>query len=340
MVNYILGNASVTVFLRGKIYTINKQAHSYNLVIEALKTKDEDKVFAAVNIRQGIANALTAKNKDVTIEDNKIFYRGREVTGLISTRIFEVIRLGLDVQPMVNFLENLMNNPSKRAVDEAFGFSESNSLPITPDGYLLAYKRVREDYYDVHSGTVLNKPYKLFTKDDIKAIDKAQGKRNEVSVTIENGFTTVSMPRNMVNEDKDQTCSEGLHFCSYEYLEHFSGERIVVLKINPADIVSIPTDYNNAKGRCSKYQIVDEIEVEGKMPKTPLQDGYINDYVPEVVEEAVPAEYTTKSKLSDYQIAKIRADIDLGASLSFLAQEYNTSRRTIARIRDRVSPYN
>ena len=38
--------------------------------------------------------------------------------------------------------------------------------------------------------------------------------------------------------------------------------RIMILKINPADVVSIPMDYNRAKGRTWKYQVIDEITAE------------------------------------------------------------------------------
>ena len=62
---------------------------------------------------------------------------------------------------------------------------------------------VRSDYKDVHSGTF----------------------DNSVGQVLE-------MPRNQVDEDKDRTCSAGLHFCSYDYLKFFGGERIMVLKID------------------------------------------------------------------------------------------------------------
>jgi hypothetical protein len=69
------------------------------------------------------------------------------------------------------------------------------------------------------------------------------------------------MPRNQVDEDKDRTCSKGLHFCSIKYLPHFSdhnGGHTMMVKINPADVVAIPADYNNTKGRCSRYEVVNE----------------------------------------------------------------------------------
>ena len=336
-INYILGSDSLTVFVRGKSYTVNKQAKTFDLVLSGVKENNEQKVYDAVNIKESITSALNASSGVVRIEDSKIFYADREVTGVIASRIFEVIKLGLDVQPMVKFLENLMKNPSKRAVDEAFGFIEACSLPITPDGCFLAYKRVRADYRDVHSGTVLNKPYNLFTVEDSVAINASQGKLGEVEVEVINGVTTVSMPRNLVNEDKDKTCSEGLHFCSYNYLQHFGGARIVVLKINPADIVSIPADYNNSKGRCSKYQVVDELEVENNLPKQAIPDGFVADYT-----GTVPSLPKTKIQgiLDKRGCSAIRGELALGTSIRELARRFNVSRRTIARVRDRESPYN
>jgi hypothetical protein len=77
---------------------------------------------------------------------------------------------------------------------------------------------------------------------------------------VEDGVTVVSMERNLVDDDQNRTCSTGLHFCSQDYLRSFGGERIVILKINPRDVVSIPNDYNDSKGRCARYEIVDEID--------------------------------------------------------------------------------
>lgn len=265
-INYILGGDSITVFLDGNSYTINKQAHTYELVLKAVREGNIDALRDAVNIRQGIVKSLVETGgSKVRIEEDAIYYGDREVTGLISSRIFEMLRLGLSVKPMVRFLENMMENPSKRAVDELFGFIDACRLPITEDGHFLAYKRVRDNYFDVHSGTMDNSVGKI-----------------------------LEMPRNMVDEDKNRTCSTGLHFCSYDYLAHFGGERIVVLKINPRDVVAIPADYNNSKGRACRYEVVDELPVnEYRMPERTIDNDYTDKYgssgawdEPEVAEES------------------------------------------------------
>ena len=125
-----------------------------------------------------------------------------------------------------------MLNPSNRAVEELYGFLEASSLPITDDGCFLAYKSVRQDYMDHHSGTM----------------DNSVG-------------SVVSMERNKVDEDKDHTCSYGLHFAAHEYAAGFgSSGRMVVLKINPRDVVAIPSDYANQKGRCASYEVIEEVD--------------------------------------------------------------------------------
>jgi hypothetical protein len=331
---YVLGSDSITVYLKGKPYPINKQAHTYQMVLSAVKSGDVKALENAINIRQGIADGLSKASKLVRVENNKIFYADREVQGLIASRIFETLRLGLDTSPMVKFLERLMQNPSKRAVDELFGFMEACTLPITPDGCFLAYKRVDVDYYDIHSRTVLNKPADKLTATDHVDLCRKQGNKQEVTVEVVDGVTTVSMPRNLVNDNKDQTCSEGLHFCSYDYLNSFGGARVVVLKIDPADVVSIPSDYNNSKGRTAKYQVVDELELNGRMPATKIQDGFVSDYSsnPGVVPVANP------DVLKDADVKFIRFHLHLGNhNVAELADMFKRSERTIRRIRDRES---
>ena len=311
-INYILGADSITVYLKGKPITINKQAHTFDMVLAAVKANDVVALEQAVNIRQGIVNGLSKTSTKVRIEGSQIFYSDREVTGLIATRIFEVIRLGLDVQPMVLFLENLMKNPSKRAVDELFGFMEACTLPITEDGCFLAYKRVGDDYLSVHSGP--------------------QGRLDNTVGSV------LEMERNMVDEDKNNTCSYGLHFCSYDYLKSFQGARIVVLKINPADVVAIPADYNNSKGRTCRYEVVDELPLdEYNLPVTRIQDGFTTSYVKkEVVQPVVtPEQFGNGAKLSADEVRDIRDDCKLGHTLESIGTAYGISSRTVARIRDR-----
>ena len=224
---FILQGDNVVIVIDGEPHTINKTHLTYNKVVEAIKAGDWGSVKELINPTKVLVNYSRG---NVSVVDGEMFWKGTPFHNALATRIVSMLEEGFDIEPMVQFMNNLMRNPSKRAVDELYGFLEKNSLPITPDGHFLAYKRVRGDYKDCHTGTM----------------DNSVGQ-------------VVEMERNMVDDNRDNTCSKGLHFCSHSYLQSFSGERTVIVKIDPADVVSIPSDYNNAKGRTCRYEVVGEV---------------------------------------------------------------------------------
>lgn len=210
---------------------ISKSHPKFSEIVDLVVTqKDYDAAYALVDLKSIVSRAILGSN--ISLTGNALYYKGEEVNGLIGQRILEMHRLGLSVDSLIAFLDNLMDNPSKRAVDELYGFLESSRLPITDDGHFLAYKAVTEDYKDIHSGT----------------IDNSVGQ-------------VITMPRNKVADNKDVTCSHGLHFAAHGYAESFGGSssRMMIMKINPRDVVSIPSDYNNEKGRCCGYTVLSEV---------------------------------------------------------------------------------
>ena len=254
---YIVQGSNITVVIGTTPHTVSKSHIAYNKLLNAIKSNDWDTVQDIIEPKKAVINFGQG---NIEIEGDKIFWKGREMHNALTKRMVAMIQEDFPVEPLVAFMENLMQNPSKRAVNELYGFLEKNTLPITPDGCFLAYKKVRSDYLDCHSGTVLNKPAIYLTDEDKATIEEAAGKRNEVTVEVVDGVTVVSMERNLVDDDQNRTCSTGLHFCSKDYLRVFGGERTLILKINPRDVVSIPNDYNDSKGRACRYEIVDEID--------------------------------------------------------------------------------
>ena len=251
---YIIQGSQVTVVIGSKPHVVSKSHPMFQRVVDAIKANDWETVDNIIDPKKVV---LEYGNGNIAIEGDKLFWKGEEFHSSLSVRMIRMLQDGFDIKPMVAFMENLMLNPSKRAVTELYGFLEKNNLPITPDGYFLAYKKVRQDYKDVYSEKVLNKPAVYMNDTDKEYIKTVQ---NGVKVEIVDGITTVSMERNKVDDDQNRTCSTGLHFCSRDYLNHFGGERIVIVKINPRDVVSIPTDYNDSKGRACRYGVIDEID--------------------------------------------------------------------------------
>ena len=239
---FVIQGSNVTVVIGNKPHTISKTHVTYQRVVDAIKSADWDTVKAIID---PVKVVLNYGRGNVSIQGDKLFWKGTEFNGTLAARMIAMLQEGFTIEPMVLFMENLMQNPSKRAVDELYGFLEKNNLPLTPDGHFLAYKKVRDTFMDVHSNTMLNAP-----------------------------GCVVEMERNMVDDNKDQTCSTGLHFCGMSYLSHFGGERTVIVKVNPADVVSIPSDYNGAKGRACRYEVVGELGVEPEDAFTaPVQEN-------------------------------------------------------------------
>ena len=201
----------------------------------ALRRDDEQAAIAMINQDRAIAD-WTNHTQTMMVRDRSVYFRPgveeqwRPVHNVLVDRIMEMRKQGFNPQPMINFLYNLEKNPSEDSKVELYGFLEFNRLPITLDGHFLAYKKVRHDWMDVHTGTISNKP-----------------------------GTPVSMPRDKVDADRTRTCSTGLHVCSGGYLNSFGGARTLLIKVNPEHVVSVPIDYKNSKMRVCKYYVVREL---------------------------------------------------------------------------------
>lgn len=230
MYPYLITGNAVVVVINNKQHTLSKGNIGFDALIDAIKEgrwEDVPALASPVTAVRKFSNGL------VDVVDGQVTYDGEAIHSVLAQKIADMFEQGFDIRPLTNFMKNLFSNPSKRAVDELYGFLEAGNMPITADGHFLAYKKVREDYKDVYSGT----------------FDNSVGQ-------------VVSMIRNKVDENKDNTCSSGLHFCSFEYLKSFGGSRIMILKINPADVVSIPSDYCQQKGRTCRYEVIGEVPVD------------------------------------------------------------------------------
>ena len=256
---YIIQGDNIMIVVDNKPHNVNRTHPAYQKVLDAIKSGDDATVRDLIEPKTAV---LKFAQGNVTIEGSRLFWKHRELHSTLAARMIAMLGEGFDIKPMAAFMENLMQNPSKRAIDELYGFLEVGQLPITPDGHFLAYKKVRDDFYDVHSGTVLNAPAHKMTQEQRWSMPVVSNHDDRVTVFInDSGLTEITMDRSLVDDDKDRTCSNGLHFCSRDYLTSFGGSQIVILKINPADVVSIPSDYNNTKGRTCRYQVLDVLGV-------------------------------------------------------------------------------
>ncbi|NBP66225.1 MAG: hypothetical protein EBU66_16435 [Bacteroidetes bacterium] len=233
--------AFISVVMNGENLTVRASDSQANFdkALEAYKNQDWDALYEAM--RPVKKFALQVDGVDVT--DNGVFFDGKPIHNAIATRILDFAVNGLDHKPLCNFLNKLMQNPSRRAVNELYTFLEHQNLPITDNGNFLAYKGLNKDYYSITSGSA----------------SLIQGKAS--NGRIYNGIgEVIEMRRNDVDDDKEVGCSYGLHAGTMEYARDFAQGKCVIVEINPVDVVSIPIDCSYQKLRTCKYKVVGEFE--------------------------------------------------------------------------------
>jgi hypothetical protein len=150
-----------------------------------------------------------------------------------------------DKNPFINFLKNLLKNPSKNSVDQLYTFLSKRDMPIDEEGLVIGYKGVAQNYKDKYSGK----------------FDNSVGQSHE-------------MPRRNVDDNCENHCSYGFHIGSYDYANDWaSGDgHLMIVKFNPEDAVSVPTDCDFQKLRVCKYSVVGEI-TDRKQLKQPFYDS-------------------------------------------------------------------
>lgn len=337
---FVAGRDSLMFSDGGSGKVVPKNHFNYIDIVAALNAGDVERVRELlIPVKEAIVASLDGL---LSLEKGRFIFDGKPLHVALADRLLALKRDGHDITPLVNCFRKLLDNPSKRAVDELYGFLEKCDLPVTPDGDFIAYKMIRDDYTDLYTGTM----------------DNSVG-------------ATPSMRRNEVDEDKDRTCSQGLHFASLNYVLHGSygsrnrGNRLVAVKINPADVVSIPSDYNNSKGRACKYTIIKELDWDERLPIN--SDGFklLDDANPEatatiggktVADELTPAaiagaaDYdsaviiTPKGirKWTDAEVAAVKYMVfpvskgGLEMGLTAIQAQTGMSRRQVARIREGI----
>ena len=214
MLPYILTDNSLTIVVDGKALTMEKTNPSFNNATKLLAEERFDELPELFDIPTAVEKFA---NGNISVSDGEVRYKDEVIHNHVVGRVLDFMSEGLPYKPLVRFLDKLMENPSRRAVRELYSFLEHKSMPLTPDGNFLAYKGVRDDYTDWHSGKFSNKV----------------GDVNE-------------MARNY-------------------------GGHLMVVEIDPRDVVSVPLDCEQQKLRTAKYKVVSHFE---KKLEEPMCDEY------------------------------------------------------------------
>ncbi len=229
-ISFIVTNSgTINAVANGKAYTVPRDHKNYDGIKDAVINGDADALERLANVAKAIVSFSEGK---IAVKDGVVYFEGKPLHNVVTERILSLSRDGFPFQPAARFLDNLMNNPSHHSVKELYSFLEHQGLPLTEDGCFLGYKAVNSAYMDKHSGQ----------------FDNSVGK-------------VLSVPRNTVDDDWRNACSSGFHVGSLEYVRSFAseGDHIMIVKVNPADVVSVPPS-EVTKLRTCKYEVVGEYD--------------------------------------------------------------------------------
>jgi hypothetical protein len=243
-VAYNLSEDSISVIWEERPYTIRKENANFALLRNALIEGRYDNVGDYLDIKKAVKDFVDG---DVEITEEIVYYKGHRLHGVVVDKLLEMLRSGLkDSSPLVNYIKKLMDNPSANSVEQLYTFLGYKSLPITPDGKVLGYKGVQEDFWS-NTGNA----------DTIVV----QGQTNERHQIFNGVGETIEIQRRCVDDNKDRHCSHGLHIGSYDYANGWAGDggKLLLVEFNPQDAVSVPDDSSFQKLRVSKYKVVADI---------------------------------------------------------------------------------
>lgn len=252
----------ITVVVHNRPYHIAASDPSYSKIMQAVHDDEDDEYINNIltEVRREVEAAVRL-SPYMEYSGGVVLHNSKPMHGYAVDRLVAMIHANMDTKALSNFLEKLQLNPSNQTVDNLYEFLEYGRIPLTKSGNFLAYKAIRTDWTDIASGK----------------FDNSIG-------------ASPSMPRKDVDDRREHTCSHGLHVCSFEYLPHFAhtGGHVVVVEVNPADVVSIPSDYNNTKMRVCRYTVVGEVE------------GYYEEHRNVLAEAQVwDPEYTVYARVKD-----------------------------------------
>ena len=251
MLTFMLTHNGLTFMNNARPFSVAADHPKFNRLVELIKkgilgedgvtyrkATGDDLQNTLEEERRAIEAAIHAADgklsESLSIQDGILRYNNIALDNYVAKKLTTMVREGFLVNnPLIPFIEKLMKNPSRRAVHDLYPFLEHGKNSIDEEGNFIAFKAVRKNFTDIHTGT----------------FDNSIGQ-------------TVEIPRWEVDEDPDKTCSHGLHVCSFEYLPHFAHAdgHIIIVKVSPEDVVAIPRDYNNTKMRVCRYEVIGEYE--------------------------------------------------------------------------------
>lgn len=277
----------VTFFVNNRPVRFDKSDEKYVRAIALFNLPADEQEEALERLVSGsvLPNSIKeAVQEGFVIVGDSVSYQDERLPQVLANKVLALIAENLPVDSFVKFWANLRQNLSYTAIIELYDFLSYKALPITEDGCFLAYKGVDFNYYSV-TGNVETRVL--------------QGETDNGGHIYNKIGTRIEVDRRDVCDDRTRGCAPGLHAGSLDYARGW-GAKTLIVKINPKDVVSIPSDCAYQKLRCSAYEVVAEFveEILAPVVNSELQPVVSEELVEAKAEETKATE-TAKANHQD-----------------------------------------
>lgn len=243
-------DASIIVVVPGEPAPLvaTSEHPNFSNIVRAAAEQDYS-VVDMFDVAEMVASVFSRVSERVTCADGVLYLDGDSISGLLADHILESLKYGDEgLESLVKFLENLAQNPNPNAVEQLYGWIQaSGQFTIDQDGMIVGYKGVSPNgdgtFQSIQTG---------------KALVNGEVKTGHIVQQIGD---VVEMPRSEVQENPAVGCSTGLHVGTFDYANNF-GRHLLEVRVNPRDVVSVPTECDAQKMRTCRYTVVGSIEKE------------------------------------------------------------------------------
>lgn len=235
------GKKSLTVVVKGNVYPINSDHPRFKEICKSLNMNEDFVLSLIRNEKLVRSEVATPVSSNIEVKGGVIYHRGERVEQYLIDEFGKLEANEIPVEGFLKYVTRLYENVSNRVRTQLFNFMKRYGLTIDSEGNMIGYKAITKDWKD------------LWTR--------------KLDYRIGN---TVSMDRGKVNDDPDQGCAPGLHVGSEQYAYGYHNsrreDRIVLVKVDPANVVCIPKCTSYQKLRTCEFTILGAYQ--GKLTQT------------------------------------------------------------------------
>ena len=240
-INTERGRSNLAAVIDGEIYSCDDTHPYWEEIKIALFDNDEDTFLDYIDMAEKASKQFLRVTDRVSVTDGEVYFDGDLVDNSLTQAIVRAMREGEDFTPLARFMDKIYQNPNRHSRENLYTWLIANEFSIDYDGDLICYKGVNSDYTSVHSGPGI-----------VNGVAQDGGLDNSPGNVIE-------MPRSTVQHDPSQGCSVGLHVAHWDYASNW-GKVTLKVKVNPRDVVSVPTDASFQKMRVCRYTVLGVVE--------------------------------------------------------------------------------